>query len=302
MNKKTYIVLILIIPMLIVSSINVSAHDGTLTITDEINDIIKVEGGTVTFNISYPDIDFKTLSFKQNGKQVNVTMKLATGGEFQENLVTAYVIILLTTSYYGEYEIFYSGELTVELGYPLFVRNGIGELKSIKDYTGKGTDTLQFSFDLIDKNERLIDTLVLTTEDEVYYDFYPQNFYNIENISDVADIKIDAGGPYDTKKGQRIRLSGRFISGEITYEHEWFWTFDDSNITLEGKNPSYVFDEPKIYTGKLYIYDGNGSWGMDTFEVNVTKSKSYTGTLQLFFEKLLKRFPFFEKILNQYYN
>jgi len=103
------------------------------------------------------------------------------------------------------------------------------------------------------------------------------NIEDIEDIEGVTDIGINAGGSYDIKTSQELKLSGTVISGEITNDHEWFWTFDDSSITLEGKNPSYTFKIPDTYTGTLYIYDGKGSWGKDTFQVNVTGTSTNGG-------------------------
>ena len=285
MNKKTYIVLLSIISMLVVSTVNVSAYDGTLTIPDETGDVEKTdEEGTTTSNNVYPDIDLKSLSFEQNGRQVDVIMKLAEGGMFQEDLTTIYLIILLTTSAFGQYQIYYTGasELMNETGSPLMIVSGAEEedIKFIDDYTGKGTDTLELSFDLIDKNERLLGVLVINGREaggNDYNDVYPQNIQGIEDISEVFDINIDAGGPYNAKTGQSIKLSGTVVSGNITSDHEWFWTFDDSSITLEGQNPSYTFNTQETYTGTLYIYDGKGSWGLDTFGVNVTGSNTNGG-------------------------
>jgi hypothetical protein len=279
MNKKTYIFLLSIISMLVVSTVNVSAYDGTLTITDETGDVEKTdEAGNVTPNNIYPDIDLKTLSFKQNGKQVDVTMKLADGGVFQEDLLTFYVIVLITTSPNGEYDIFYSGGLAIEAGSPLIVLSNADEegIESIDDYTGKGTDTLQFSFDLMDKNERLLSVLIMNTKDD-YVDVYPQNIEDIGDINEVTDIQINAGGTYNITTGKSLQLSGAVVSGEITNDHEWFWTFDDSSITLEGKNPTYTFNTPDNYTGTLYVYDGKGSWGLDNFEVIVTGASTNGG-------------------------
>jgi len=280
MNKKTYIVLLSIISMLVVSTVNVSAYDGTLTIIDETGDVEKTDAaGNVTPNNVYPDIDLKTLSFKQTGKQVDVTMKLAEGGVFQEDLVTFYVIVLITTSPNGEYDIFYSGGLAIEAGSPLIVLSNADEegIESIDEYTGKGTDTLQFSFNLMDKNERLLSVLVMNTKDD-YVDVYPQNIEDIEDINQVTDIQINAGGTYNVTTGKSLQLSGAVVSGEITNDHEWFWTFDDSSITLEGKNPpKYTFNTPDNYTGTLYVYDGKGSWGLDTFEVIVTGASTNGG-------------------------
>ena len=285
MNKKTYIILLSIISMLVVSTVNVSAYDGTLTITDETGDIEKTDdNGVTTSNNEYPDIDLKSISFIQNGKQIDVTMKLVEDGKFQEDLTTIYLIILLTTSAFGQYQIYYTGasELMDESGSPLMIVYGTGDedIKFVDDYTGKGTDTLKFSFDIVDKNERLLSVLVINGRESGgndYNDVYPQNIQGIEDISEVFDINIDAGGPYNAKTGQSIKLSGTVVSGDITSDHEWFWTFDDSSITLEGQNPSYTFNAPATYTGTLYIYDGKGSWGLDTFEIDVTGTNTNGG-------------------------
>ncbi len=58
--------------------------------------------------------------------------------------------------------------LAIEAGSPLIILSDADEeeIESIDDYTGKGTDTLQFSFDLIDKNERLLSALVMNARTE----------------------------------------------------------------------------------------------------------------------------------------
>lgn len=278
MNKKKYIIFLSIISMLVVSTVNVSAYDGTLTITDETGDVEKTdEEGTVTPNNVYPDIDLKSLSFEQNGKQVDVTMRLAEGGKFQEEMTTLYLIVLYTTSANQLYQIFYSAALVLseETNSPIMITYGEDdeEIIFVDEYTGKGTDILEFSFDLVDKNERLLSAWVVTggqAGGNDYTDVYPQNIQGIEDPSELFDIEIEAGGSYTAKTGQSIQLSGTVVTGEITNDHEWFWTFDDSSITLEGQNPSYTFNTPETYTGTLYVYDGKGSLGLDTFEVNVT--------------------------------
>ena len=284
MNKKTYIILLLIISMLTVSTINVSAYDGTLIITDEINDVEKIdEEGTTTLNNAYPDVDLKSVSFNQNGKELDITMKLTEGGEFGD-LTSVFMIDLFTTSNdvdsdYGEYQIIYSSitELINQTGSPFIIAYGNYEEEiPVNEYTDDDTDTLEFSFDLIDKNQRLLGAMIITNkynpeEGNYYSDTYPQNIQGDEDIpSELYTIDIDAGGPYNAKTGQSISFSGVVLSGEITSGHEWFWTFDDSSITLNGQNPSYKFNAPETYTGTLYIYDGKSSWGLDTFEVIVT--------------------------------
>jgi uncharacterized protein YxeA len=284
MNKKTYIILLSIISMFIISTVNVSAYDGTLTIIDETGDVEKTdEEGTATSNNIYPDVDLKSVSFNQNGRQLDITMKLAEGGKFGD-LTSVFMIDLFTTSNdgespYGEYQIIYSSitELINQTGSPFIIAYGNYEEEiSVKEYNDDNTDTLEFSFDLIDKNQRLLGAMIITnkytTEEGNYYsDTYPQNIKGDEDIpSELYSIDIDAGGPYTAKTGQSLNLSGIVISGEITNDHEWFWIFDDSSITLDGQNPSYKFNTPETYTGTLYIYDGKNSWGLDTFEVNVT--------------------------------
>ncbi len=282
MNKKTYIVLLSLISLIVVSAVNVSAYDGNLTITDETNDIDKIdEEYNTTSNNSYPDIDLETLSFEQNGKQLDVMLKLAEGGTFKEDIFTAFYILLFTTSNvegsdYEVYQIFYSfiSELLNQTGTPIMIIAGeYDDIIPVNEYTGVGDNTLEFSFDLKDKNERLLGAFFVTTKEvgeNIYSDSYPQDSEDYGDISDLFEIQIDAGGPYSIKSGQSVVLSGTVTSGEITNDYEWFWTFDDSSITLEGQNPSRTFKTPDTYTGKVYIYNGKGGCSIDTFELTIT--------------------------------
>jgi hypothetical protein len=161
------------------------------------------------------------------------------------------------------------------MGIPIIILHNLEDEITVNGYSGKDTDTLKFSFDLTDKNQRLLGVLFASSKSSLdtdfeYLDFYPEDYQGDEDPIDIFGIQIDAGGPYNVETGESLQLSGLVESGEINNNYEWFWTFDDSSITLEGQNPTYKFRIPDIYTGKIYIYDGKGSWSVNNFEVNVT--------------------------------
>ncbi|MBN1540463.1 MAG: carboxypeptidase regulatory-like domain-containing protein, partial [Candidatus Thermoplasmatota archaeon] len=50
----------------------------------------------------------------------------------------------------------------------------------------------------------------------------------------------------------------------------WTWTFTDGGqITLQGSGPSYLFDEPGVFTVTLNVTDAAGNWHKDTMTVTV---------------------------------
>ena len=138
---------------------------------------------------------------------------------------------------------------------------------------------------------------------------------------DVLLIKTDCQGRVTNEPPEKPTIIGQsgvtrgkeykyyFISidpeeDEIAYYIDWGdntpagWT--ESVPSGECYNSSHIWSEPGNYTIKAKAKDICGDesdWA--TFIVNVVKSKAIN--IPLFLQKLFQRFPFFEKILKQYY-
>lgn len=272
MIKKT-IISILILAGLLISAINVNAYETTLTIDDGTNDILKGdEEGNIWENFSYPNIDIDELTCVQSGKKVEITLKLNETGEIEDSLLTTYLLTLITTYEHGGYIMTYNSDLVSELGGtgPILIMDGMGELVNSTTFSGVGTNTLSFSFNLKSTNERAIGIGALvgkTSGNYSYADNAPDDF---DEMSLGMTVYPSAGGSYDIEVGDTLELSGDLEEGDAS-DYNWLWVFDDTSIELEGQNPTTDALKTKdVYTGRLYVYDDEGNWGLDVFEVNVT--------------------------------
>ncbi len=89
----------------------------------------------------------------------------------------------------------------------------------------------------------------------------------------------------------------------------YIWNFSDSIELIETLIPldsgeicklNHTFAEKGDYTLRVKsrdIYDAESEWS-EPLEISIPKIKIYISSIQIFF-KILERFPFFEKILNQ---
>jgi hypothetical protein len=82
---------------------------------------------------------------------------------------------------------------------------------------------------------------------------------------------------------------GPYKSGQLVKASKSWFTLKGSTKTIE------------VRLRAKDIYGNEGNWS-DPLTIRIINYKSYSNNmLQLFFERLFQRFPFFEKILNQYY-
>ncbi len=276
MIKKTMISII-ILAGLIFSAINVSAYDTTLTIDDETNDIVKGDDeGNTWENYSYPNVDIVELKGVQTGKKLEITLKLEQTGEIEDSLLTTYLITLITTYEHGGYIMTYNSDLVSELGGtgPILIMDGFGNLVNSTSFSGVGTNTLSFSFNLKSTDERTIGLGALagkTSGNYSYADRAPEDF---DEMSLGMNLYPNAGGSYEVKTDETLQLSGSIEEGDPS-DYNWLWIIDDTSIEIQGQNPTTDALKTKdIYTGRLYVYDGQGNWGLDVFEVNVTGTSS----------------------------
>ena len=277
--KKTVISLILL-SALVAACFNVSAYSGTLTINDRTSDVYKTDDVDIVENISHPDADIKKVTCTQTGQEVEISMQLEEGGTFGDDLLTYYIIYLITTGASPDlyYQILYTSEVMNEgtTGNPIAILYGLDDVITEDSFSGKDTDTITFSFKLKDSSERIISLSALSikqvlTTNEQYADIAPDNL-ETDDVGPTGSLTVDAGGPYSVKSSNSLSLTGSIEDG-VASDYTWLWKIDDSNIELDGQNSEHTFKLSGEYTGVLYVFDGEGNWGSDYFEVNVT-SKS----------------------------
>jgi hypothetical protein len=279
MIKKTAIA-ILILAALVISAINVNAYDTTMTINDEINDVILEDSeGNLLENYSHPNVDIDELKCVQTGKNVEITFKVHDDGKIENSINVYYMITLVTTDEDGVYMIVYNSDILGEVGGtdPILIMGGKGDMISPTSFSGLDTNTLSVSFNLMTNNEKLISigALAIKQVDDVtsYADAIPDDF---NDMSFGMNIYPDAGGSYELNVGETLQLSGTLSEGDPS-DYNWLWLIDDTSIAIEGQNPTQEFKTKKAYTGRLYVYDGQGNWGMDYFEIDVSANNSGTG-------------------------
>lgn len=283
MNKKTYIVLLSIVSILVISTINVSAYDGSITITDGTSDVKKTDDeGNQWENYRYDNIDIKELKCVQTSKKVEITLKLNETGVIEDSFSAFYLIALITTGIDGAFMMVYNSDILGEFGGtdPILIFDGQGDLISPTSFSGVDTNTLSVSFNLKSSNERVISigasafkTTETGTSNFTYTDSAPDFF---DEASFGMNIYPDAGGFYEVNVSETFQLSGTLEEGSPS-DYDWIWVIDNTSIELIGQNPTHIFKTKDTYTGRLYVYDGEGNWGLDTFELSVKGTSTNGG-------------------------
>jgi len=253
----------------------------TVKITDNINDVKKLDAAYTVIgeNLTYPDADINEVSFIQTGKNVEIQLKLAEGGEFRPSSQNSYNILLYTTSPNIFYFIVYTG-IEGELGnidFEVLITDMGDNFYKSKDVSVED-NVLTFSFELGSSNERCmsLNALVqLVAGDNSYFDSVPDNLESPET-GDIFKVQPMAGGPYEGKTGENIAFQGSLEEGAPS-EYEWVWLIQDTGEYLYGQNPVHKFTLPDNYTGILYVYNDKGDFGYAPFEVNIAGSSTSTG-------------------------
>jgi len=113
------------------------------------------------------------------------------------------------------------------------------------------------------------------------------------------DKPIITGGEQNGKVGETYTytVSAHDIDGDDIYF--WFDWGDGDNTGWISAQATHAWDEEGTYEVKVKakdIYDAESDWA--TLEVSMPKNKVIN--ISLFLQELIQRFPFFEKILNQF--
>jgi hypothetical protein len=269
MRIKKIVISLMLLSALVASSFNVSAYNGTLIVNDGTSDVIS----DVDENISLPNVDIKELKCIQTGQMVEISLQLEDGGKFEDSSI--FFIFLKTTSSSPDvyYQIIYAEVLIPEstTGNPVTIMY-VDDVITEDSFSGRGTNKITFEFKLKESSERIVSLSAISTDISYKYaDAAPDNL-EADEYGIVPNLDVDAGDPYSTKTSESLSLTGTIDDGDAS-DYTWLWKIDESNIEFEGQNPSYTFKIPDIYTGILYVFDDEGNWGYDYFEINAS-SKS----------------------------
>ena len=236
MKKKIYVSILIASIVVLLLSTSVAAAD-TLTITDDINDVIKYDGAgeIVQRNVNFSDADIKEISFTQDGKTVEVQLKLVEGGKLRPTEDNKYSLILYTTSPSIAYFITYLGyEVEIEgQNFEFVIMDFEGNFYDFKDKDVQD-DYFSVSFDLANKNEKCmsINALVeILATDYSYIDSVPDNLAFLDTDDIFFTVQPIAGGPYEGKTGDSITFQGSLEEGDPS-EYEWVWLIQETGCLL----------------------------------------------------------------------
>ena len=278
MINKIYVISLIAISILSISTGSIAAQtqSNTITVSDATDDVIYISEEGENETVSRANLDISEVKCIQNGREVELQLKIANGAIQNNPLSFSYIFILITT--HDEYWIYFSDEDTNgEVDKNEWFIEGSKETSiSANDYSGIGGKTLMVSFDLPNRFEKCISVAGITSETATggltgYGDYAPEDFLTGEKL-----LEPDAGGPYTGKAGESITFSGS-IDGDAT-KYTWLWQYDENRAMLEGQNPTHVFNIPGNYSGTLYVYDSEGSYGMDDFVLTINASTTGGGT------------------------
>jgi len=271
MIRKTAILFMFIAVLLITSNL-VLAVDETITHKDKTND---VEDENLE-NVVRPDLDIEQITAIKSGREVELKLKLASGGTIQKsNLLSSLYIygIVLTTTHQEYYATYIGIDVSSldpedledidpgEIGdLACSVTDLYDESIEVNSYTGEGENELSIKFNIYDSDERLI---ALSAGCQDYYQGFYDDFQG-------KNILIQSDEFYNATAGDQLELSATLENEELEpTDFTWLWFFEDSDIVLEGQTASHNFKIPGSYSGKLYVFDSDGNYGYNLFVASV---------------------------------
>lgn len=260
MMKKILIPGLIICSLLIVPMASVVGADQELSIEDDANDVMDMDGNFVTRK----NIDIAELSCIKEGKRVELGLKLVEGGIIQNSEFIAYEIYLITSE--NEYIATYGyGECIV-------YDSEDNELSGV-ECSGVGTRTLTFIFDLSSSDEECQSLQALT-----YEAAEGSSPYDYEEYMDIAldeeFLIVDAGGTYEGDVGETIGFSGSVDGGTPPYT--WSWDFGDGNASDE-QNPTHVYSKDGTYEVTLIVSDVDDAFGFGSANVTIYPAEDGSG-------------------------
>jgi len=285
MLKKTLILGIILISLLIIStfSVNAEGYEKIKDYEDDVVDIIDFLSASQSkdlVTVSRPQIDITLLEYEQNGKTVTINLnvkgsisntgilseyinKLSTSEGLPDSLdeVVCYQILLSTSI--NEYEILYvNKEINITC---LTEENTYIKPKSYSTDDSR----LSITFDLLD-SEETYEIMAATTHDAKYVTLI--GYYYMDTAPEILneiDFEVSIDSPLKGNVGKKISFSGEVDADSS--EYIWSWDFGDGN-TSEGQNPSHIYAEPGDYEVYLEVTDEYLNYGADSYSINITKA------------------------------
>ena len=280
MLKKTLILGIILISLLVFSTLSATAVEETKTIEDNEDDVLKAEGfdletGTT---VSYkPNVDIKKIIYEQKDQIATVTLtvkgKIENRGNIEDLLgdpdedsdpddfsldFVMYTLSIETSS--TLYEIQY-----VNMVCDMANSGGDMEPTSCSD----DGSNLVVSFDLQDDDETLVSVSAATMDMKILA--FVGNTY-MDVAPDPEDLEVTASGPSKGKVNETISFSGEVDGGSPGYE--WEWNFGDGTGVSYLKNPTHKYDESGTYEVTLYVSDEDLNSGSDSFKITISDNNN----------------------------
>ena len=121
---------------------------------------------------------------------------------------------------------------------------------------------INFTFDIIGIYETL-----LIVKDE--WDNTATDILIIE-VRDTTPPVAEAGVDRETLEGKKIHFSGDGWDNIAVMNYSWKFTYNNSEVILEGKVATFLFDIAGNYSVTLTVTDEAGNYGKDIMWVNVS--------------------------------
>jgi len=252
--KTVFVSLILILSLFMTTA----SAKNIFTVNDDLDDVMT----DYEENVSYPDTDIKKITINRDNDEVELILELNDDGDIPTSGIPLFIIYIITTA--NVYETYYgiADESLTKIDAMVMAET---EENLVKSHT-VNDNKLTIVFDLLESYERIIGLEAFITWGESlsstghYDEINPEGEYVFPSI--------DAGGPYNVLAGDKTTFNGELDSGSPD-DYTWIWTIDDTSITKEGQSAQHTFLISGEYTGTLYVFNDQGQYNIDTFEVQV---------------------------------
>jgi len=272
MIKKTILLAMMLVGILLLSTYGVVADEIREEVNDEEDDVmeISIESEDITTTDKKPNIDITKIEYhreNQNKKTVTLTLEVNSRGHIQDsgdenNLLEPMVFYMIVLE-------------TSESVYMVFYMNDFCTLDDEEVTPSVVDNKLSVTFDLNAIDETYVSLSAETAEMNLlsggeYYDSAP-------DIDESLVIDIDA--PYTGEVGETISFTGSIDNGQSSI-YDWEWSFGDGE-TLSKENQTdttfivtHIYSEDGTYNVYLDVIDDNYNYGTASFTINITADQN----------------------------
>ena len=272
MIKKTIILAMMLVSILLLSTYCVTADEIKEEINDDEDDVmmISIDSEDITTTDKKPNIDITKIEYhreNQNEKSVTLTLEVNSRGHIEDsgdenNLVEPMVFYMIVLE-------------TSESVYMVFYMNDFCTLDDEEVTPSVIDNRLSLTFDLNSVDETFASLSAETAEMNLitggeYYDSAP-------DIDESLIVDID--GPSTGKVGEAISFTGSIDDGGSSI-YDWEWSFGDGE-TLSEENQTdttftvtHTYTEAGTYNVYLDVIDYNYNYGTAVFTINITANQN----------------------------